>query len=269
MNLRLLSIVALSGLVIGSQLSAQEAPARGARPLLGVLVEPTAPDTPNPGMKVLQVTPGSPAADAGILRGDVINKLDDKNLRSIDDFFGVLGNHKPGDKVKVQVLREGKEQALTATLGERRPRGGERERTRPSAFLGIDTQPLNPGLKERAGVSVDAGAFVADVMPDSPAAKAGLQRGDVIVSFNGKNVTSPADLRAEVAKVKPNEEATLKVARGKETKELKAKLESPPAGGGFTPPTRELPGPLGEFDRRIQALEKRVQELEKKLQEKK
>jgi serine protease Do len=268
MNPRLLSLVAVAGLVLGSgQLRAQERPT-APRALLGVFVEATAPDAQPAGVRILQVTPGSPAAEAGLQRGDVIAKIDDKNIRTIEDFFGVLGSRKPGDKLKVQVVRDGKEQALTATLGERGPRV---DRARPTVFLGVDTLALNPDLKARAGVAVDAGAFVAEVIDNSAAARAGVQRGDVIVGYNGKNVASPDDLREEVRKGKPNEEVTLKVARGKETKELKAKLEALPAGppSNVGPPVRELPGPLGTLERRIEALEKRVQELEKKQQEKK
>jgi serine protease Do len=62
------------------------------------------------------------------------------------------------------------------------------------AFLGVVIQNVTPALKERLALAMDTGALVSDVMDDSPAAKAGVQRGDVIVSFDGRPVVNSHDL---------------------------------------------------------------------------
>jgi len=71
------------------------------------------------GVLVVQVQSGSPAADAGLKQGDVIVQIGDKPVSSQVDLFSYLRGKKPGDKVDVTIVRDGKEQTLTVTLGSR------------------------------------------------------------------------------------------------------------------------------------------------------
>jgi serine protease Do len=68
-------------------------------------------DDQNPG-----VVPGSPAEKAGIKEGDIITKIGDDKVDSTHSLQSVVGKHKPGEKVKVTIMREGKEQTMEATL---------------------------------------------------------------------------------------------------------------------------------------------------------
>jgi serine protease DegQ len=70
------------------------------------------------GVLVLEVVDGSPAAAAGVQPGDVLTKLDDKPLDTVEDFFGELRQHRPGDKVTITLVRNGRDQQLTATLAD-------------------------------------------------------------------------------------------------------------------------------------------------------
>jgi serine protease Do len=87
-------------------------------------------------------------------------------------------------------------------------------------WLGVYIQPVTPELAEKFGLGEDKGALVADVVDGSPAEKAGLKRGDVIVSYNGKEVGDTHALPRMVAATPVGEEATLTVVRGGDTKEL-------------------------------------------------
>lgn len=254
MNRTMWSAAALSLLLFVPAARAQE-----PRALLGAFVEqrPSGNADP-PHVVVMGVTPGTPAAKVGLERGNIIARFGDRDVRTIRDFFQALAQHKPGDKVKLAVLRDGKSRDLSVTLAERR--GDEPADQRATAFLGIETEALTPAAKERLGVGVDAGAVVMEVLPGSPAARAGLQRGDVITIINDRNVAGPDELRNAIRAAGAGKEVILKVARGKETKELKATLQAPSAV-----PATPLPGPLGTLERRINDLEKRVQELEAKL----
>jgi S1-C subfamily serine protease len=69
------------------------------------------------GVLVLEVVDGSPAA-AGVQSGDVLTKLDDKPLNTVEDFFGELRQRRPGDKVNITLVRNGREQQVTATLAD-------------------------------------------------------------------------------------------------------------------------------------------------------
>jgi serine protease DegQ len=70
------------------------------------------------GVLVLEVVDGSPAAAAGVQPGDVLTKLDDKPLTTVEDLFGELRQHHPGDKVNITLIRNGREQQVTATLAD-------------------------------------------------------------------------------------------------------------------------------------------------------
>ena len=70
------------------------------------------------GVLVMEVGDGTPAATAGLQPGDVIVRLDDKPIDTVEDLFGELRQHRPGDRVTLTVVRDGREQRLTATLAD-------------------------------------------------------------------------------------------------------------------------------------------------------
>ena len=84
-------------------------------------------------------------------------------------------------------------------------------------YLGVNLQPLTPELAEAFKLSDTAGALIGGVQPGTPAAKAGMLEGDVIVEFNGKKVTDFSHLRLMVAQTPPKTSVTFNVVRdGKE-----------------------------------------------------
>lgn len=80
-------------------------------------------------------------------------------------------------------------------------------------WLGVLIQEVNRDLAESFGLKKPAGALVAKVMPDSPAAASGLQEGDIILAFNGHDVTLSSDLPPLVGRVKPGESAEIEIVR--------------------------------------------------------
>jgi serine protease Do len=80
-------------------------------------------------------------------------------------------------------------------------------------YLGVMIQPLTPELAKAFGVASDRGVLVGDVVADSPAAKAGVKAGDVVVRFNGREVEDPRSLRLKSAQTVPGTKATLTVLR--------------------------------------------------------
>jgi S1-C subfamily serine protease len=278
--------LALLGLAWASAPAQAQPPARPPRVALGVMVEPTR-DADRAGLVVRQVEPDSPAAKAGLRAGDTITKVEDKEVKDFEGLVNTLARHKPGDSLTFQVLRDGKEQDLKVTLGERPallpgPRSEPAERR--AAFLGVQTQRLTPELRDRLGLGADAGVIVTDVVANTPAAKAGLKPDDVITAVDGKNITDPAQLREAIQRAGAGKQVTLSLVRGKEKQEVKAELQEAPSDVGLGPRPMPLPGfPPGEFpgpafdgqrhvqrlERRIEELEKRVRELEQKLGQKK
>ncbi len=254
------------------------APPQRPRAEVGVLVQPPAAGTQ--GAVVAEVTPNSPAAKAGLQPGDVITKIGSQDVRRPRELMAAIAQHKPGDKVELQVLRDGQQKKLTVTLAERQaqePRAGEGfpapgrafpgTEGRRGGFLGVQTAEPRPGPAGATG-----GATVAEVVPDSPAAKAGLKEGDVILSVNGQATQGPEALREAIRRAGPGKEVNLKVMRGNQEKELTARLEAPPRGQAFPfgqgqmqpmiPPMMGGSRRLEELERKVDRLERRIQELE-------
>jgi S1-C subfamily serine protease len=275
----------LMGLALGVWLLAvvplvAQIPERPPRASVGIAVEPTPMDADPSGVVIRQVTPSSPAAKAGMKRGDVIVKVGDKDIADFDALVNTLAIHKPGDKLTFQVLRNGKEMDLAVTLGEGRPEAptqpGQPAPERATAFLGVQTRELTPDVKDQLVVKVDKGAVVTEVVPNTPAERAGLKPSDVITRFNGQPIANPAELRDAVHKAGIGKKVTFQAARGKDTKEFAVELEEAPGGLFFhfprgNPLEGVLPGPVpgtaGPEAIRVQELERKVRELEKRIRE--
>ncbi len=197
---------------------------------LGIGIARPRPGVVSPGLVIGMVTPGTPAEKAGLRPGDIIIKVDDKNVRSYDELLRILGTHKAGDKVVLRILRQGRERDISVTLAERREASGPLPPMpgRRMAFLGIATRPLMPPDRARLNVNVDAGLLVTDVLRDSPAAHAGVQRDDVLTRFEGEAVTDPGQLREDVNRAGVGKEVTLTIVRGKDTKSIKVKVGEAP-----------------------------------------
>jgi serine protease Do len=103
-------------LAAGTLLTAQPGtPAQ--KGFLGVAVVPAKPT--GEGVLIREVTAKSPAEKAGIKEGDVVVKLDGKDVAGPFEFIRSLGEKKPGDKLELKVQRGGKEETIAAVLGER------------------------------------------------------------------------------------------------------------------------------------------------------
>jgi serine protease Do len=87
-------------------------------------------------------------------------------------------------------------------------------------YIGVSLQSLTPALATKFGLKADQGALVDEVLPNSPAAKAGLRSGDVIEKFNDKPVTDPRHLSLEVAGTAPGEKVPVRIWRDGSTKTL-------------------------------------------------
>jgi serine protease Do len=96
-------------------------------------------------------------------------------------------------------------------------------------WLGVNLQPLTSDLASSFGVRDTKGALVADVSADSPAARAGLESGDVILEFNGKKVEDPATLARAVGMAKPGETGRMTVWRDRQQTTVDVKLGDAPA----------------------------------------
>jgi len=87
-------------------------------------------------------------------------------------------------------------------------------------YLGVTIQEVTPAIAKAIGLNAPEGALVSDVSPNSPAQRAGLQSGDVIVSMNGTNVVESNQLRMNVSMMNPGQTVHLKVFRDGQTRDV-------------------------------------------------
>ena len=152
------------------------------------------------GALVSGVQPDSPAARAGLRQGDVIVSLDGEKLADNNALRNRIAGTKPGSKVAVEVLRDGRSQTLYATLeleADRDDASGRLAKAPDADGFGMTVQPLTPDVARELELSGRReGVVIREVDPDGAAAAAGLQPGDVIAQVNGKAVTSASELKS-------------------------------------------------------------------------
>ena len=148
------------------------------------------------------------------------------------------------------------------------------------SFIGVSLVGLSPELREHFGAPKDAGVLVESVQNDSPADKAGVKVGDIVLSVDGKDVKSSADLRMALRDKKEGDTVRLEVLRGRSRHTLVTTVkereqprvldldELPGVMGSpeFRARLERFGGDCGDLQGRIKELETRLKDLEKKLQ---
>jgi serine protease Do len=199
-----------------------------SRGQLGVTMQPVSDDIVKAfkldngaGAAVVDVTPGSGAAKAGIQAGDIILSYNGQPLQQAADLPPLVGMTKPGSKVPVDILRNGKKQTLEVTVNEasRDQNAVNNKGAMPpsgrsgSTALGLTVQPLDNDTRKQLGLKSEQGVVIGDIT-GPVAAQAGLQAGDVILMVNQQKVGSVAEFQAATKEVKPGSTVLLLVRRG-------------------------------------------------------
>ncbi len=150
------------------------------------------------GALVSNVDAGGPADQAGLKTGDVIRKVNGQPIIASGDLPALIGQSAPGEKVTLEVWRQGKREELTARLGDASDEKAQLAKADDAAGkgkLGLALRPLQPQEKREAGVD---GLLIEDA--GGPAAMAGVQAGDVLMAVNGTPVNSIDQVRQAVAR---------------------------------------------------------------------
>jgi Do/DeqQ family serine protease len=170
-----------------------------SRGLLGVSINDVSPEVAatyglhdNSGALVMAVSPDSSAEHAGIRIDDVIVTINGTHVRDSGSLRNSIGLLRPGDKVKVGLIREGKETNVTATLGASTATSAKTE-PEPEKNVGLDE--VFEGAEIVDAPSSTPGLLVRRVDPGSPAADRGLRPGDIITKVNRMRVRNMADAK--------------------------------------------------------------------------
>ena len=209
-----------------------------AKPYLGIMVKDISTALEKHlnldyGVIVTWIDEDSPADEAGFKRDDIILDINGERIDSPNELRRIVQKFNPDDKVKIIFLREGNKIDVSVKLAEspenkwqwdkqfdfRDLRFGER------AYLGITMQALDTDLSDYFGVKPGDGVLIIAVEKDSPAEKAGLKSGDVVIKINDKKISEPEGVREIISDFKDGEEITVEFYRHKKTQTVKLVLE--------------------------------------------
>jgi serine protease Do len=165
------------------------------------------------GAFVVEVIKDEPADNAGILPTDVIVKFDGKEIKEMKDLPRIVSKTPIDKKVKIVVIRQGKEKTVTARIKKMKEdliekKSPESEKNHPkkaSAYvLEMGLINLDKKVKKENKIDPDLknGLLVVDVKKDSKAEELGIKAGDIIISANQKEIESISDLEKVVASAK-------------------------------------------------------------------
>jgi len=179
------------------------------RGYLGVNIQSITPDlskamklTENKGALVAEVVRGGPADKAGIKAGDVIVSFDGKPVSDSRDLAATVAAAPVGKEAAIGFVRNSKELKVTAVIS--KLESGETKLAENKAPArgkwGLQLQDLNSEAAQQLGMEDEQGVVVTGVQPGSPAYKASIQPGDVILEVNRQAVKSTTDLKEKIAK---------------------------------------------------------------------
>ncbi len=179
------------------------------------------------GVLVLEVAKDGPSAKAGLKKDDVIRKVDGQKVEDNTDLLSKIASRRPGEKIDLEIFRDGKTLDLTVTLAKRpdlnelasaQPMFTEPEEDKGAEALGIRVEAISPRARSQSRIPDDVrGVVVTDVDAGSDADDAGLRQGIIIVSVNGTPVPTVADWNRATKGIKPGSTAKLEIAQGNRT----------------------------------------------------
>ncbi len=257
---------------------------RTERGWLGVSLE----EDSNGRVRVTNVIRKSPAEQAGLREGDVILKIDGREVRDGDYLAREIRNHRPGEEVRLEIERNGKTQEIKAKLGAYPEEEARRELelwlpeffrswpavpperpARPSEwprilerrrFIGIYPEEIGSELANYFGVKEGRGLLVTRIEKDSPAERAGVKVGDVIVRADGQTVETVDQLSSLIQRKKKGDKVQLEIVRDRKPLSLEVEIKEEERGLNFNTP--EWNKFWSELERQSQQLQERMRKIQ-------
>jgi len=172
------------------------------------------------GVTISSVVPGSPADQAGLKVGDTITTVDGKKVTKGSELVADIASRKPGSKVALGFLRNGKQQDTSVTIADRaklfaarlnEDENGNDENTPKQDKFGITVRKLTPEMAEKLDMPAGKGVIVQDVKPGSFADDINLGRGDVILEINKQPVNSEEEFAKAESSLKSGQDVVFLV----------------------------------------------------------
>lgn len=188
---------------------------------LGVMIQDVTPDLAKSfglketkGVLISDVTEGSPAAKAGLKRGDVVKGFDGHEVENAHTLSRLVAATQPNNKAKVDIIRGGKEKTIEITIGTM-PQKIEGQLPEKATAWGLSVQDITPELTQQLGLNPDEqGVVISGVVPGGPAGEAGLRSGDVVKEVNRQEIHNLNDYNQALEKAKQDKSLLFVIKRG-------------------------------------------------------
>ena len=199
---------------------------RVTRGWLGVSIQPLTPELARSfgskdakGILINEVMADSPAAKAGLKPGDILLEFEGRPMEGPGDLQRAVGFTSPDRSAKVKILRDQAEKTVEVKIGQAPDERQAQQQQRPSggktrSMLGLEVRPVTPEIARQLNLRTTDGVIVVRVEDGTPAAEAGVQRGDVVKQLNGQNVKTMADFERLTQGMKEGDPLTVLLQRG-------------------------------------------------------
>ncbi len=235
------------------------------------------------GVRVLEPVAAGPAAAADFRKGDLIVAAAGQPITDLDDLGEVIDGLAAGDRISFDVVRGSERICLTATLG-RRPEGrkpptsdDQADAAQPAAqvvhrrLFGVRAVAVDDATRQRLGLPDTRGALVAEVFPDSAAAKVEIPVDSVILTLDDAPIADPLDLARRVAAAGPGREVEIgyfwdgALRHKRVVLSGTSPLAQAPAAHEVAKPAADSPQ-LDALERRLDELNRRLERIEQLLE---
>jgi len=166
----------------------------------------------NLGGLVSGIEPDSPAANAGIKSGDVIIKYNGEKIKNLLHLRSLVAGTVTNEEVKMTVIRDGNELTLNTTISES-PKAKTGSKRDLFKNLGMVAKNLTGKLAIKLGYEGEEGVIITNIQKGSPASKAGLKKGDLIIEVQHKPVTSVDEFHQAILKIQQEEDILMFIKR--------------------------------------------------------
>jgi serine protease Do len=180
------------------------------------------------GITVSSVVAGGPAEEAGLKVGDTIVSVEGKKVSKGDELVGDIASRKPGSKVALGFVRNGKTQDTTVTIADRsklfaarlgEDQDSESENSPKQSKFGVAVRKLTPEMADRLDIPSGKGVIVQEVRPNSFAEDVGLGRGDIILEINKQPVNSEEEFARVESTMKTGQDVVFLVRQRGSTRQ--------------------------------------------------
>jgi serine protease Do len=181
------------------------------------------------GALVADVTPGGPAEQAGVRRGDIIVEFNGKPIDDMPSLPKSVASYAPGTTTQLKVLRNGEPKTLNIKLGELPEEVAQSSRKLTGKAveegLGLIVQEITPQVQGMFETNISKGVIITNVVPGSIASDAGLEPGDVILEINKNKISNLDNYKKSMDSITEGQNVLFLIQRGANTIYVALKFE--------------------------------------------